>query len=97
MVLFIHQLQHLGSDSAVIGQLLDGSHPFSQRLSAAKRPMIVVGSTVYAQPDLLAQVVQLAQKVPYYNSYSFFFITDVFLVHFVFIIIYFACRVVGDT
>ncbi|KAK4301900.1 hypothetical protein Pmani_025972 [Petrolisthes manimaculis] len=58
-----YDCEHLGNDSAVIGQLLDGTHPFCQRLSAAKRPMIVVGSTVYSQPDLLAQLMQLAQKV----------------------------------
>ena len=50
----------------MIEQLLSGAHPFSQRLKAAKRPMIVVGSSLLSRPDgglLNARLQQLAQQV----------------------------------
>ncbi|KAG7173753.1 NADH-ubiquinone oxidoreductase 75 kDa subunit-like [Homarus americanus] len=61
-----YDCEHLGDDASIIGKLLDGSHPFSQRLTAAKRPMIVVGTSLLARPDgdvLYAQLLQLSQKL----------------------------------
>jgi len=58
--------EHLGDDANIITGLLDGSHPFAQRLAAAKKPMIVVGTNVLSRPDgsaLYAQLVQLSQKL----------------------------------
>lgn len=69
---FVSHAQHLGEDPAIIGQLLAGTHPFSQRLKAARRPMVVVGSALLARPDgglLNARLQQLAQQVS--ETYNF--------------------------
>lgn len=61
-----YDCEHLGNDPSIIGKLLDGSHPFSQRLSAAKRPMIVAGASLLARMDgdlLYSQLMQLSQKL----------------------------------
>lgn len=59
-------LQHLGDDAKIVSSILDGSHPFAEKLAAAKKPMIVVGTNALARGDggaLHAQLVQLSQKV----------------------------------
>ncbi|KAG0711003.1 NADH-ubiquinone oxidoreductase subunit, mitochondrial [Chionoecetes opilio] len=61
-----YDTEHLGEDPAIIEQLLAGTHPFSQRLKAAKRPMVVVGSALLARPDgglLNARLQQLAHQL----------------------------------
>ncbi|KAK8719088.1 hypothetical protein OTU49_014252 [Cherax quadricarinatus] len=61
-----YDCEHLGDDPSIIGKLLNGSHPFSQRLNTAKRPMIVVGTSLLARPDggvLYSQLLQLSQKL----------------------------------
>ena len=58
--------QHIGEDPAIIEKLLSGTHPFSQRLKAARRPMVVVGSALLSRPDgglLYARLQQLAHQV----------------------------------
>lgn len=64
-------LQHLGDDVNIVNSLLDGSHPFSERLAAAKKPMIVVGTNALSRGDggaLHAQLVKLSQKVRFRNG-----------------------------
>lgn len=41
----------MGNSPAVLQQLIDGSHEFSKKLSAAKRPMIVLGSEAVGRSD----------------------------------------------
>ncbi|KAK7073102.1 NADH-ubiquinone oxidoreductase 75 kDa subunit, mitochondrial [Halocaridina rubra] len=58
--------ENLGDDASIIQGLLDGSHPFAKRLSSAKKPIIVVGSSLLARPDgstLHAKLLQLSQKL----------------------------------
>jgi len=61
-----YDYDHLGDDANTVSSLLDGSHPFAARLAEAKKPMIVVGSSLLARPDggaIFMKVQQLAQKV----------------------------------
>ncbi|KAF6208673.1 hypothetical protein GE061_017131 [Apolygus lucorum] len=61
-----YDYEYLGDSPSVVKQILDGSHPFSKRLSAAKKPMIVLGSQQLERPDgavILSQVQQLSQKL----------------------------------
>ncbi|CEI97855.1 Putative NADH dehydrogenase (Quinone), G subunit [Rhizopus microsporus] len=41
-----YEYVHVGESSKDIEKILDGSHPFAKRLAEAKKPMIVVGSSV---------------------------------------------------
>ena len=41
----------LGSDAAVIEELLAGSHHFADVLKTAKRPMLILGAAALARPD----------------------------------------------
>lgn len=62
-----YEFDHLGSKADAIQKLIDGSHPFSKTLRAAKRPMIIVGSSALqsgagaggAASDVLNSVRQL--------------------------------------
>src|SRR5471030_2878583 len=54
--------QQLGSDIAVLAQIADGSHDFAKVLTAAKRPMIVLGSGALTRKDGAA-ILQLAAKI----------------------------------
>ncbi|XP_069978159.1 NADH-ubiquinone oxidoreductase 75 kDa subunit, mitochondrial [Penaeus vannamei] len=61
-----YDYEHLGDDVNIVNSLLDGSHPFSERLAAAKKPMIVVGTNALSRGDggaLHAQLVKLSQKL----------------------------------
>lgn len=61
-----YDYEHLGDTTQVLNQLVDGSHPFSKTLAAAKKPMIVLGAQQLTRPDgaaILAQVQKLAQAV----------------------------------
>lgn len=56
----------MGDTTQVLNQLVDGTHPFSKTLAAAKKPMIVLGAQQLSRPDgaaILAQVQKLAQAV----------------------------------
>ncbi|KAI9267442.1 G subunit of NADH dehydrogenase [Sporodiniella umbellata] len=57
---------HVGDNVKDIEKILDGSHPFAKRLAEAKRPMIVVGSSVVENAKdseyLVSKVSQLADK-----------------------------------
>lgn len=62
----IIQFQHLGDTTQVLNQLVDGSHPFSKTLAAAKKPLIVLGAQQLSRPDgaaVLAQAQKLAQAL----------------------------------
>ncbi|KAK2749208.1 NADH dehydrogenase (ubiquinone) 78K chain precursor, 5-prime end [Myotisia sp. PD_48] len=43
------EFEHLGTDAAAVKSTLSG--PFGKKLSAAKRPMIIVGSAIAEHPD----------------------------------------------
>ncbi|KAM6945587.1 NADH-ubiquinone oxidoreductase 75 kDa subunit, mitochondrial isoform 1-T2 [Aplochiton taeniatus] len=56
---------HLGEEAAVLQQLADGTHPFCEVLSAAKRPVVVVGSSCLQREDgaaILGSVSTIAQN-----------------------------------
>lgn len=46
-----YDYQHLGNTAQVIKDLAEGNHPFSERLSKAELPMILVSSTVLERTD----------------------------------------------
>jgi NADH-quinone oxidoreductase subunit G len=55
----------LGNDPAVLGQLVSGQHPLSNELAAAKKPMIIVGTSALARKDgaeVLAAVKAIARR-----------------------------------
>jgi len=54
--------QQLGADIAVLKQIADGSHDFAKVLTAAKRPMIVLGAGALTRKDGAA-ILQLAAKI----------------------------------
>ncbi|XP_034410996.1 NADH-ubiquinone oxidoreductase 75 kDa subunit, mitochondrial-like [Cyclopterus lumpus] len=56
---------HLGEETSVLKELADGTHPFCQVLSAAKRPVVVVGSSALQRDDgaaILSTVSNIAQN-----------------------------------
>ncbi|XP_056287444.1 NADH-ubiquinone oxidoreductase 75 kDa subunit, mitochondrial [Pseudoliparis swirei] len=56
---------HLGEETSVLKELADGTHPFCQVLSAAKRPVVVVGSSALQRDDgaaILSAVSNIAQN-----------------------------------
>uniref|UniRef100_A0A665VM16 NADH-ubiquinone oxidoreductase 75 kDa subunit, mitochondrial n=1 Tax=Echeneis naucrates TaxID=173247 RepID=A0A665VM16_ECHNA len=56
---------HLGEDTSVLKELANGTHPFCQVLSGAKRPVVVVGSTALQREDgaaILSTVSTIAQN-----------------------------------
>ncbi|XP_068447095.1 NADH-ubiquinone oxidoreductase 75 kDa subunit, mitochondrial-like [Clinocottus analis] len=56
---------HLGEETSVLKQLADGTHPFCQVLSEAKRPVVVVGSSALQREDgaaILSAVTAIAQN-----------------------------------
>lgn len=46
-----YRYEHLGTSSSTIQEIANGSHPFAQRLKAAKRPLIIVGANALARTD----------------------------------------------
>ncbi|MDX2289335.1 MAG: NADH-quinone oxidoreductase subunit NuoG [Hyphomicrobiaceae bacterium] len=59
-----YDYEHLGSDPRALAAVADGSHAFAAVLSAAKRPMIIVGAGAYTRPDgaaVLALAARIAQ------------------------------------
>merc|ERR1719228_208145 len=57
-----YDYDHLGDSVDVLKQLADGSHPFSDRLAAAKAPVVIVGSETLQRQDGAA-VMALVQKI----------------------------------
>uniref|UniRef100_A0A8C4P134 NADH-ubiquinone oxidoreductase 75 kDa subunit, mitochondrial n=1 Tax=Dicentrarchus labrax TaxID=13489 RepID=A0A8C4P134_DICLA len=56
---------HLGEETSVLKELANGTHPFCQVLSAAKRPVVVVGSSALQREDgagILSAVSTIAQN-----------------------------------
>ncbi|XP_070786417.1 NADH-ubiquinone oxidoreductase 75 kDa subunit, mitochondrial-like isoform X2 [Enoplosus armatus] len=56
---------HLGEETSVLKELANGTHPFCQVLSAAKRPVVVVGSSALQREDgaaILTTVSTIAQN-----------------------------------
>ncbi|KAF2351730.1 NADH:ubiquinone oxidoreductase subunit G [Trinorchestia longiramus] len=61
-----YEYEHLGDTAGSVEQLCAGTHAFSSRLAAAKRPMIIVGHALLSQPQgavLYAKICQLADKL----------------------------------
>ena len=61
-----YEVEHLGESADVVQQLADGKHPFSKRLAAAQKPVVIVGSQALQGANggaLLANVQRLAQNV----------------------------------
>ncbi|KAF7655140.1 hypothetical protein LDENG_00060080, partial [Lucifuga dentata] len=57
--------EHLGEETSVLQELANGTHPFCQVLSAAKRPVVVVGSASLQREDgaaILSAVSTIAQN-----------------------------------
>ncbi|HEX5079472.1 MAG TPA: NADH-quinone oxidoreductase subunit NuoG [Geminicoccaceae bacterium] len=55
----------LGSGPQSLGEIVDGSHDFCERLQAAKRPMLILGQGALARPDgsaILAAARALAER-----------------------------------
>lgn len=62
---------HLGDSPSVISEIVGGDHPLSQRLSKAKKPLIILGSEVLARADGSAihnNLQALANKIAPNNS-----------------------------
>ncbi|KAI9525764.1 NADH dehydrogenase Fe-S protein subunit 1 ndufs1 [Dissostichus eleginoides] len=56
---------HLGEETSVLKDLANGTHPFCEVLSAAKRPVVVVGSSALQREDgaaILSVVSSIAQN-----------------------------------
>lgn len=56
---------HLGEETSVLKELANGTHPFCQVLSSAKRPVVVVGSSALQREDgaaILSTVSTIAQN-----------------------------------
>ncbi|XP_026219856.1 NADH-ubiquinone oxidoreductase 75 kDa subunit, mitochondrial-like [Anabas testudineus] len=60
-----YSYDHLGEDTSVLKELANGTHPFCQVLSAAKRPVVIVGSSALQRQDgaaILSTVSTIAQN-----------------------------------
>lgn len=61
-----YRYNHLGESPKVLQDIASGNHPFSQVLKAAKKPMVVLGSSALQRNDgaaILAAVSSIAQEV----------------------------------
>ncbi|XP_008589877.1 PREDICTED: NADH-ubiquinone oxidoreductase 75 kDa subunit, mitochondrial [Galeopterus variegatus] len=61
-----YRYDHLGDSPTVLQDIASGSHPFSQVLQEAKKPMVVLGSSALQRNDgaaILATVSSIAQKI----------------------------------
>ncbi|OWK12679.1 NDUFS1 [Cervus elaphus hippelaphus] len=61
-----YRYDHLGDSPKILQDIASGSHPFSQVLQEAKKPMVVLGSSALQRNDgaaILAAVSNIAQKV----------------------------------
>lgn len=60
-----YSYEHLGNDPRILTDIASGKHPLSQILSAAKKPMIMLGTAALARPDggaILSQARAIADK-----------------------------------
>ncbi|XP_029304543.1 LOW QUALITY PROTEIN: NADH-ubiquinone oxidoreductase 75 kDa subunit, mitochondrial-like [Cottoperca gobio] len=60
-----YSYDHLGEETSVLKELANGTHPFCQVLSAAKRPVVLVGSSTLQREDgaaILSAVSTIAQN-----------------------------------
>ncbi|MBB4210198.1 NADH dehydrogenase subunit G [Rhodothalassium salexigens DSM 2132] len=60
-----YPVEELGDDAAILTQIRQGKHPFSKRLEAAERPMIIVGQGALVRDDgaeILKRARDLAEK-----------------------------------
>ena len=46
-----YPVENLGNDLSALSKIADGSHVFAKVLKDAKRPMVIVGSSVAARAD----------------------------------------------
>ncbi|KAI9012089.1 G subunit of NADH dehydrogenase [Phycomyces nitens] len=62
-----YDYEHIGDSSKAIESLLDGTHPFTDRLMKAKKPLILVGSGVAEKSRdseyMFSKVAELANKL----------------------------------
>ncbi|TKC34317.1 hypothetical protein EI555_001006 [Monodon monoceros] len=61
-----YSYDHLGDSPKILQDIASGSHPFSQVLKEAKKPMVVLGSSALQRNDgaaILAAVSNIAQKI----------------------------------
>ncbi|KAJ2549938.1 ndufs1 NADH-ubiquinone oxidoreductase subunit [Coemansia sp. RSA 1933] len=73
-----YEYSHIGQTAQAIEDLVQGKHAFAQKLRSAKRPLVIVGSSVGEMAngaDVLAAVARLADTVPRlvtdeWNGYS---------------------------
>nr|XP_039272545.1 LOW QUALITY PROTEIN: NADH-ubiquinone oxidoreductase 75 kDa subunit, mitochondrial-like [Styela clava] len=57
---------HLGDTASILKEISEGKHPFSKKLQAAKRPMIILGAEMLGRADgaaIHASVLETAQNV----------------------------------
>jgi NADH-quinone oxidoreductase subunit G len=57
-----YPVEQLGASASVLEQMAEGTHPFSQVLRDAKRPMLILGQGAVARPDGAA-ILHLAQRI----------------------------------
>jgi len=60
-----YDYDHLGDSTEVLEQLAAGTHPFNERLAAAKNPVVIVGSEALQRADsgaVMRSVQQIADK-----------------------------------
>jgi hypothetical protein len=56
----------LGDGTNILNELASGKHAFSKTLSAAKRPLVILGSAMFERPDgtsIYANAAQLSEKL----------------------------------
>ncbi|TPX42089.1 hypothetical protein SeLEV6574_g05767 [Synchytrium endobioticum] len=61
-----YDYDHISDDPSGLAGLIDGSHPFFEKLRKAKKPMIMVGSAVLEREDaaaVLGHVAKLTEKL----------------------------------
>jgi len=61
-----YDYDHLGESADILQQLADGSHPYCERLAAAKNPVVIVGSEALQRGDggaVMRHVQQLASSL----------------------------------
>ena len=66
-----YEFDHIGQDPAALKSLINGKHPFYEKLTKAKKPMVIVGSKVLERPDakaVLGLVGQLTEKIQAFNQ-----------------------------
>lgn len=61
-----YDYEHLGEDTATLTKLASGQHQFNKKLSAAKKPLIILGGQQFGRQDaaaILGAVQQLSQSL----------------------------------